>query len=175
MTSKAIVEDFLGVNVHRLARMGYLRPGEPRRIGWRVDGEFTGWLTVEATDNLVTFLGDAGDLDRVAEDVKLTRTEVGFGERRWFVCPGCDRRCAVLYVKSRALTCRECVDATYLTSTLGKQARLQDRLHKARAALGMDECGHAVKPRGMHEVTWLRLWQRYWEADEAIVRSLRTA
>jgi hypothetical protein len=60
----------------------------------------------------------------------------------------------------------------YLSETLGAAARLQDRLERARLDLGLDEHGRAVRPTGMHYDTWLRKWQRYWEAQQAISQSL---
>ncbi|MDP2784897.1 MAG: hypothetical protein Q8O38_09955 [Sulfurimicrobium sp.] len=35
------------------------------------------------------------------------------GPRRWFACPRCDRRCAVLYLRGGALACRQCHGLVY--------------------------------------------------------------
>ena len=35
------------------------------------------------------------------------------GSRPWFLCPGCDRRAAILYVEGGRLLCRPCLGLSY--------------------------------------------------------------
>jgi hypothetical protein len=49
--------------------------------------------------------------------IEITTTEMPTGgERGWFLCPGCHRRCGRLYIAEelvRSLLCRVCVGAVY--------------------------------------------------------------
>lgn len=48
----------------------------------------------------------------VEAELTTTRHRNG-GPRRWFACPCCDRRCAVLYLRGGSLACRECHRLSY--------------------------------------------------------------
>ena len=90
--------------------------------------------------------------------VAIDRTPCHFGgNRNWFLCPFCERRCAVIYKKG----CRLCSSGRYLSESLSPKNR---RLRKAiarRAALGQTEGGimrpFPPRPKWMRQTKYDRL------------------
>ena len=81
-----------------------------------------------------------------------TKQRLG-GERRWWVCPDCGRRCRVLLSPEPrlAFTCRKCLRAVYLTDYPSRS-----RVHRLRQFLGLarggpfdlwDEADRLLAPR----------------------------
>ena len=55
------------------------------------------------------------------------------GERPWWKCPSCDRRCAVLYlIGSYPFRCRISAALTYTTSQGGEFTRTMQEVRKGR-------------------------------------------
>jgi hypothetical protein len=88
------------------------------------------------------------------------------GERPWFACPECGRRCALLYLNPH-LACRACHQLVYACQRETDYARLIRRTNKLRRRLGWepgilnDDGG---KPAGLHWHTYYQLMrqqQRY--------------
>src|SRR3954471_3895162 len=97
------LDDFRTIEIAYLRRHGLLRPWtwaslrssragrETGSIGLRCAGDAL-WLSYRVTSWRGT------DPEDVEERVPLVRTAQPFGgERLWFACPGCGRRCGVLY------------------------------------------------------------------------------
>jgi hypothetical protein len=102
-------------------------------------------------------LGAPGAAQRVA--VVATTQRLG-GVRWWFSCPGCERRCAVLYRprESERYTCRICTGAGYDSPKVSRRRRAEMQAMKIRARLEVDPAdGTVVKPAGMHQSTYERL------------------
>jgi hypothetical protein len=58
--------------------------------------------------------------------IEVTTTAQTFGgSRRWWTCPGCDRRSGVLLVDKQGgrIGCRQCFNARYLSDYLGRYRR----------------------------------------------------
>lgn len=91
--------------------------------------------------------------------VRITTTPCTFGgERRWFLCPKCDRRCAVLY---RGLRCRLCIKARYRIERMSPLDRMTEKASKLRRKLGQNDPVPADpipnKPPRMRWHTYLRI------------------
>ena len=103
--------------------------------------------------------------------VELTYTDQHLGGRRsWFLCPGCDRRCAILYRRHGDLACRKCHDLSYESQRLSRSDRLTLRAQRIRHRLGGS--GNLSKPfperpSGMHRRTYERLRDKGWAAEAA--------
>ncbi len=91
---------------------------------------------------------------RVALD--FTACNLG-GNRAWFLCPGCNRRCGVLY----PLECRLCLGLRYASEAKGVQDRDYQQAFKLRHSLGQSSGGleqpFPPKPRLMRWHTYLRI------------------
>ena len=82
------------------------------------------------------------------------------GERRWFTCPRCSKRVAVLYAPGRYFACRRCGGLGYATQKEGTGDRASTRADKLRKRLSWEAGilnGDGGKPKGMHWKTFQRL------------------
>jgi hypothetical protein len=105
----------------------------------------------------------SADGDHVVEKVSIDWTSCNLGgQRPWFKCPGCDRRCALLYLASDEFRCRLCHGLTYTTSQASEWIRRMRKSNHLRARLEV-ELGDRliVKPHGMHWSTFHRLVDQY--------------
>ncbi len=105
--------------------------------------------------------------------VAITSTPCHFGGyRRWFVCPACASRCAILYPH----ICRKCINGHYAIESLTVQDRKIDQAIKVRERLGQTDGGIAVpfpgKPKWMRWHSYNRLFDKsraleaeIWAAD----------
>ena len=84
-----------------------------------------------------------------------------YGLRPFFECPGCRRRCCLLYLAERG-ACRQCLGLSYPVQFETKQNQGFRRAWKARKKLvqpdGRSGCGDPIpdyrKPKGMHWTTF---------------------
>lgn len=98
------------------------------------------------------------------ERIVTTWTDVQFGGRRqWFLCPSCDRRCAVIYKKGDGPLwgCRVCMDGRYASEHKSPQGRRLQKAHQIRHRLGQKESNlhkpFPERPRHMHRRTYERI------------------
>lgn len=91
-----------------------------------------------------------------------TRTNFG-GQRQWFLCPSCDRRCAIIYPRGNGplWCCRICGNGCYLSEHMSPKDRKLHKAFKLRERLGQQKGGIIApfppKPKGMHTKTYDRL------------------
>lgn len=115
-----------------------------------------------------------------AEDgIRLTTTPAGFGGlRTWFLCPGCARRCSILYhTPTRGWICRLCGDGRYASEVEPPLKRLYRRSRKLRRRLGQNDGNmflpFPARPRGMHWSTYLRLRRHGLQLEDRLHAHLR--
>lgn len=158
------VEQHRSVDLSWLRRHGMLKPGKASSITWSRDGRTTGITGVIAHEDAVELIGFArdheGKLKPVSQWVSLVETDTQFGGRRkWFCCPGCGRRCRVLYGGSRYL-CRQCRGLVYASQFEQPQYRSLRRAQSIRRRLGGSgdiTDPFPAKPKHMHWSTYARL------------------
>lgn len=100
-------------------------------------------------------------VDFAGERLVTTWTNTAFGgQRPWFLCPSCDRRCAIIYRigVGPLWGCRICLNGRYISEHLSPSDRELHKAFKTRARLGQRKGGILVpfpdKPPSMH-------WQTY--------------
>ena len=91
-------------------------------------------------------------------NVNIERTACNLGgSRAWFLCPSCNRRCAILY----PVKCRLCLGLHHASEHEGNLDRLLRKAIKHRAKHGQTQGGIVVpfpsKPK------WMR-WHTYFKA-----------
>lgn len=98
------------------------------------------------------------------ERISTTWSDTNFGGRRqWFLCPSCDRRCAIIYLKGNGPLwgCRVCMKGRYLTEHMSPGDRMLHKAFKVRESLGQLDGGivapFPAKPRGMRWATYKRI------------------
>ena len=172
------------IDLADLKRMGLLKPivgGRIRAIVWKTDDGKLEQLGVIPGSRGIRFVkrDEEGCLGTLFVPFRVTPTRFG-GHRRWFECPGCRRRCRVLYGVN-SLRCRRCRRLNYASQSEEGHWRAQRRARDIRRRLGAS--GDALdgpfppKPRYMRWTTYERLrtaeitLQERWLAGVAVETS----
>lgn len=101
------------------------------------------------------------------QSVSISRTRCNFGgEREWFECPCCPRRCAVIYFRWNHFACRRCQQVAYASQSGGPLDRLINKVRKAKARVVWP------KPKGMRWQTHKALSDRAYELEMTAQRIL---
>jgi hypothetical protein len=164
-STHSTLDDFQAIDLRYLRRQKLLSPGYHGSLRWSRGGQETGSIRFSVGTDDITLsyrirARGAADWEEFREVVPLLRTTQPLGgERLWFGCPHCSRRCVILYGGRRFL-CRRCVGAPYGSQNEGARDRLLRRAQAIRMRLG----GSAAtidpfppKPKGMHWTTYNRL------------------
>ena len=153
------------VDLRYLRRHGMLALGTIGSLRWSRGNRETGSIQIYAGTGSITLLyrarsRETDDWESISEPVSLLRSSQPLGgERLWLACPGCGRRCLVLY-GGRRFRCRRCVGLPYASQHERRDERLLTRAQDIRMRLGgsgslMDF--FPEKPKGMHWQTYERL------------------
>lgn len=171
---KATTEDSLPLDICRLERAGVLAPGRVCTWQWTVNdrvhatiGIRAGALNIALSYNCTAF-GRAAEA--ISQTISLESTPCALGgHRRWFTCPTCNRRVAVLYIAGRLFACRGCKGLAYASQGESDEDRAARRANRIRRRLGWTPGilnGPGTRPKGMHRRTYQRLHAEH----EAFVR-----
>ncbi len=112
--------------------------------------------------------------------IEIAWTNCNYGGRRpWFVCPECERRCAILYSPIENFVCRTCAGLYYETPLMNAGDRAAMRAKKLKRRLGWTAGGilgaYGPKPVGMHWRTFERLRLAYKAAEFDAVLDIAVA
>ena len=180
------VESGLSLNLSRLFKTGWLKPGAwtSGTLRWSIVG--TGEET--ASMGFKSRLGEeegyirlhwtstnrwSGEKRQCETRITLTTSSQPFGGRRWwFVCPRTGRLAARLHLPSGAyaFACRNAYRLAYRCQRETDRDRALSRAFALRRKLG-DDGGigdYVAKPRGMHRRTFERAMERIDRADEIV-------
>ncbi len=89
------------------------------------------------------------------------------GERKWFLCPYCQRRCGVLIQASVDFVCRLCANLPYACQNETRYDRLARKHRKLRARIFDESQQWVAKRKGMHWRTFNDLHNVYKKTDAA--------
>lgn len=172
-------EDLLDLRISALRKYGLLEPGRRGNLGWTVNGRSVGSIGTFADEGSLELTyrheGPSQDWWDVHELIALDFTEQHFGgERRWFICPSCARRCAVLFAGEQ-FSCRVCLNLGYRSQYEDPRFRFLSKARKLRQRLGGSAnmtLPFPDKPRGMHRATFERLYDEGRTLERAGLRAL---
>ena len=111
--------------------------------------------------------------------IRLNIAPAGFGgDRTWFLCPRCDRRCGILYDDpARGWVCRNCGNGRYACEVKSPIDRLYRKARKLRRRLGQADSNMMLpfpgKPSGMHWSTYLHFRKQGLELELRLLGYLR--
>lgn len=135
--------------------------------GWYSDdGEQTASIGVYPHDDHIVLSYSANNKP-IKTTIILDETPNGYGKRKWFLCPSCYRRCAVLYLRNKYFKCRTCQNLNYRSSQVqgDKMAEIDRKLIKIVQRLGgtMFKPDGLIpsKPKHMHHTTYERYRREY--------------
>jgi hypothetical protein len=138
--AKPTTENYRSIDVRDWARNGFLLQQGTRELRWVNDGTTvfsirveTQATRVETQANRVVLryhvLGPGGQRDPIDEGILLDRTKGGPGwQRLWFLCPGCGKRVAILYLKKYYFRCRLCLGLVYRSQKVTPSQRALSRI-----------------------------------------------
>lgn len=173
-----LVEDQRRIDLAQFKRWGTLNEGTSGQITWSTRGKTVATIRyVVGQDGmrLIYRIRETGSSDwRDVDDfIPFAYTDANFGgQRRWFVCPACQKRCRVLF-GGGLFRCRDCQDLRYESQYEPGFARATAQAHQLRTRLGQSgplDAPFPPKPKGMHWQTYRRLetkdkeFQRRWIA-----------
>jgi len=174
------VEDSQSLDVRRLAREGFLRPGVSAGWKWKFSWGseasvgFTVWPSWDGTQAGAVEFRWHLDGAEVRQEVPIVWTPLHFGGvRPWWKC-SCGRRAAWIHYRWRGWRCRTCATLSYASQNERADYRAWRRRDKIRARLGAEPGCHTIwpwqKPKGMHWSTFERLVAEAECADRLALR-----
>ena len=154
---RPVGEEMLRLDVRKLHREGWLRPGLSFSLNWSMGGNPVASISIATSTDSIRLMYGTKDGEQVDELVGLDLTPCHFGgARTWFLCPRCSRRVAVLFA-GRRFWCRHCHDIAYAVENEDAMSRLLRRSNKLRERV-QARAGTAYpvtsKPKGMHQRTF---------------------
>ncbi|UAT31468.1 hypothetical protein K7T73_04340 [Bacillus badius] len=168
---KTAVEHCRSIDIRRWQREKILSPGRSFTWVWYDEsGEPTATISVIPERNRL-ILAYSVNGESIRTNVYLSNTKTGFGQRKWFHCPKCGQRIAILYIKGKYFRCRQCHNLNYRSSQLsGDPLYYHEQLEKICRKLDgrYDPLSYSPpsKPKGMHQRTYLQMKIKYMQLAE---------
>jgi hypothetical protein len=164
-SAKTTTESQHRVDIRWMKRQGYLRPGAVGLLSWSRGNEQTGSIGYRMEEDRMMLNYNhrprGEEWEQVEQKIIFDRTSCNYGGyRKWFLCPRCWKRVAVLYGAGKFFLCRHCYDLAYGSQKEGKADRLMRRARRIRQRLGAsDNLFEPIgfKPKNMHWKTFDRL------------------
>ena len=162
-SGKPETSDSTPLDIRKLTRKGLLVPGNSFSWQWTVSDQKVAGINirVDSHEGVVLSYRRKSTGEEVEQQVQTQTSPCHLGgERRWFTCPRCSKRVAVLYAPGRTFACRQCCGLGYATQKEGVGDRASTKVNKLRKRLGwvtgiLKDTGG--KPKGMHWTTYWRL------------------
>lgn len=168
------IEETKRIDIRFMRRKGMLYAGGYGSLSWNVGGQPAGDIRYSCHADRIVFnyryrIGGE-DWEPVEQVVWFDRTPCHIGgQRLWFICPGCQRRCEVMCLPAKWIACRKCHRVPYRSQCEDYVDRMQSRQQKLEAMLWGD------KRRWWRKAKRTRLlaeWERASdESEEAFVRA----
>ncbi len=180
---KDIVEDCIRLDINKLVREGVIalyRNGSRHWVNNDRKTAYVGYVVEPLGDDIIfrlKYTVTRGN-HKIDLPVKLEKTHVHFGgERWWFNCPGCGRRCGKLYLPpgGKYFLCRVCHNLNYLSQRIDPSLLYLEQAQAIRERLGGLLCTgdpFPARPKGMHKKTYRKLWMK---SNRAAIKSYNLA
>lgn len=164
---RAKAERLLRVDVRQWHRGGYLREGRTFSWHWSCGDEPAGSIGVRVHGShslaLQYWIGNQGERRDASQTIHLAHTLCRYGNSRpWFVCPLCQERAGLLFLRWRRFACRKCQRVAYSSQSEDALDRLWRRQHRIEARLG----DGWLRPKGMRHRTYDRLFAELIDLEE---------
>lgn len=170
---KAHLEQQLRIDIRYLKKNQMLKPGS-YTLAWSCRDEET-----SARASLIIYRqkmivackwtdGETGEPHKMDRLIMLSESPCRYGgSRKWFICPRCGHRMAVLMLTPPDVGCRLCLGLSYTSQSENISYRGIRRMNKIANRLGSDEFfgGMPLRPKGMHWKTYNRLIEKHDDAD----------
>lgn len=162
-----LTTDLLALDIRPLARKGHLKMGNSSTVTW-TRGSTKNSIAIKAAHSAVTLNYTTQGIQQ-SYGIHVTQTPCHLGgQRHWWLCPRCDKRCAILY-GGAVFICRKCAGLHYPIQHASEFSKAIIHAEKIRNRLGWIPGiahGYGPKPKGMH---W-RTYQKYTRIYKSIER-----
>ena len=175
-SGRVTTEETKRIDIRFLKKQGYLRPGVTGSLSWNCGGEPSGNIRYNMfSDKMILKYsyrqyGD-DEWQPVEQTIIFSYSRCNYGgERKWFICPNCRTRVAVLYSADVLFLCRHCYQLPYASQGEGYFDRMERKANKIGLKLdpdGLDE-DYYYKPKSMHWKTFNSLISTNNRLQEAI-------
>ena len=164
---KVKAEQLQRVEIGRWHRGGYLQAGRSFTCNWHRGDEPTGniGVVVHGGDSLaLQYMVGSDDQRRDgSQTIRLAHTACNYGKSRpWFVCPVCQRRAGVLYMRAGRFACRHCQRVAYSSQAEDAVARTWRKQRRIEETIGEDW----QRPSGMRHRTYGRLMRMLVDCEQ---------
>lgn len=161
-SGKDTAESSLPLDIRELKRQGLLVPGGSITSRWSSGGNVHSSIGATVYRDHLLLRYTHRKTEHIEQAIYFTYTPCHFGgERIWFRCPYCDRRCAVIYSAGKYYACRICGNLTYETCNETPRERRFTKADKLREKIGAPAGAFnslpVFKPKFMHYSTWMRI------------------
>ena len=170
-SSRVTTEEVKRIDIRYLNKQGLLNPNRTGKLSWNIGGEPSGNINYTMYEDTMTLnfkwqRYGCEDWQSVKQTICFDRTPCNYGgERKWFLCPHCHTRVAVLYGADVEFSCRHCYRLSYSSQGEDYMDRMMRKSNKISAKLLEDENGYFDKPKGMHWRTYNNLILDFQSAD----------
>lgn len=133
--AKRTTDDQIAIDIRKCKRNGFLSEGK-RLLPWLDEnGEQLGaiWLEAQPSRLVLQYCASepGGKSEQIEEPISLDQTKGGRGwNRSWFLCPGCGRRSAILYLGGNYFRCRLCLGLVYPSQKVSPSQRALRRIRE---------------------------------------------
>ncbi len=173
-SNRVTTEEVKQIDIRWFNKQGYLKRNTEGTLSWNQGGEPSGKIGFQMFNDRMTlnyrYQINGGDWQEVQEEIYFDKTECNYGGvRKWFECPTCMNRVAVLYLNKGRFECRKCSDVVYGSQQESDLDRLTRKARTIRHKLDIgnqeefnpDNLSDWVyyKPKHMHWKTFKRLKQ----------------
>ena len=174
-SARTTCEEAKRIDIRFLRKQNMLRPNTSGSLSWNIGGEPSGNISYTMYENTMVLnfrfrRYDDDEWESVQQVIWFDRTPCHYGGiRKWFSCPECDQRVAVLYLVDTLFMCRRCNRLPYASQGEGYLDRMSRKLDKISDKLEAEEYivdGDLWKPKGMHWRTFYRLKMAEINTDE---------
>lgn len=164
---RAKAEQLQRVDIGVWRRGGYLTASRSFSWSWNRGGEPSGSINVlvRSHDSLTLhyMIGSEGKRRDGTQTIRLAHTACNYGNYRpWFVCPCCQRRAGLLFMRAGRFACRHCQRVAYTSQSEDRCARTWRAQQKLEGRLGENW----QRPKGMRKATHEQLLDRIWAYEE---------
>lgn len=147
-------------------------------LHWNIGGDPAGSISyaadmrdLDAAELRLSYTrGEGDEREHVNQTVRLVYTEPNYGGRRWWlICPYRGNRCGKLYLPNWGdrFAGRRAWRLGYRSQRVAHRDRPFEKLFRLQKKLGCEQGWEAglYRPKGMHQRTFERHLERYWELD----------
>jgi len=136
-SGKGTVEDSLPLDIRKIKQEGCLTLGRWFSWQWSTGGNVHSSIGATVHEDYLFLQYTLKKTEDVKQRIYFSYTPCNYGgERVWFRCPHCGRRCAVVYSGGKYFACRVCCNLTYASCNETPRDRRFSKADKLRKSIG---------------------------------------